>query len=272
MFLIGFIVKLYIIVLLLRTSMTRQELYFNPFGKIVASMTEPVYGALLKGKDKAQADKLTPVLILLIIVLYAFLFWVFSGYPFIQALFVTLDDILIFLMLFYIIAIILGSMVNTYGATVYTSFFHRMGLFWVKLARTLTGIPGNIIVLPAIILVFIAYILIDSGLWMVFNLIGQGSIDPVSSLMHVTQNGLLSIVGILRYLTWLIIIRALMSWVSPDPSNPVVQLIHSLTDPIMRPFSRLVPPIGMIDISPIILIFVIEFLRMFLSRVIGIIF
>lgn len=272
MFLIGFLVKLYIIVLLLRTSMTRQELYFNPFGKIVASMTEPIYGALLKGKNKAQADRLTPVLILLVVVVYAFLFWVFSGYPFIQALFVSVDDILIFLMLFYIVAIILGSMVNTYGATVYTSFFHRMGLFWVKLARTLTNIPGNIIVIPAIVLVFIAYVLLDSGLWMSFNLLGHSAFDPVSSILHVTQNGLLAIVGILRYLTWLIIIRALMSWVSPDPSNPVVQLIHSLTDPIMRPFSRLVPPIGMIDISPIILIFLIEFLRMFLVRVIGIVF
>lgn len=272
MFLIGFLVKLYIIVLLLRASMTRQELYFNPFGKLIASLTEPLYSILLKGNDKSKTDKMTPVLILILVIIYAFFIWVFTNYPMVYAIVVAVDDIFIFLMLFYIIAIILGSMVNTYGATFYTSFFHRMGLFWVRLARTITNIPGNTIVIPAIILVFIAFIILDSGLLILFNVIGQNVLDPVGTILHVTQNGLLSIVGILRYFTWLVIIRALMSWVSPDPSNPVVQLIHALTDPIMKPFSRIVPPIGMIDISPIILIFVVEFLRMFLIRLIGIIF
>lgn len=272
MFLIGFLVKIYVIVILLRTTMTRQELYFNPLGKMIASLTEPLYGALFKGKNKSQADKSAPLIILLLIAVYAFLYWVISGQPLVQSVLTAVNDMLVFLMLFYIVAIILGSMVNTYGATFYTSFFHRMGLFWVKLARTLTNIPGNAVVIPAIILVFAAYVLIGSGLWILFNIVGQNIFDPVSSILYTTQNGLMAVVGILHYLTWLIIIRALMSWVSPDPSNPVVQLIHALTDPIMKPFSRIIPPIGMIDISPIILIFAIEFFRMFLTRLIGIIF
>jgi len=252
--------------------MTRQELYFNPFGKLIASLTEPLYSTVLKGENKSKADKMTPVLIIILVVLYAFLFWVLSGYSMVQSVVVAADDILVFLMLFYIIAIILGSMVNTYGASFYTTFFHRMGLFWVRFARTITNIPGNTIVIPAIILVFIAFVILDSGLWILFNAIGQNVIDPVGTMLYVIKNGLLSIVGIMHYLTWLIIIRALMSWVSPDPSNSVVQLIHALTDPIMKPFSRIVPPIGMIDISPIILIFLIEFLRIFLTRLIGIAF
>lgn len=68
---------------------------------------------------------------------------------------------------------------------------------------------------------------------------------------------------ILSVLYWLILVRALISWVNPDPFNPVVQFLTRTTEPILQPIRRLLPPMG-IDISPVIAFLVIIFLKSFL--------
>jgi YggT family protein len=58
-----------------------------------------------------------------------------------------------------------------------------------------------------------------------------------------------------------------MSWIQPDPYNPVVRFLHSMTDPILIPLRRIIPPLGgMIDLSPMILFILIEFLKRALLR------
>lgn len=57
--------------------------------------------------------------------------------------------------------------------------------------------------------------------------------------------------------------RILLSWlpiagIRVDPYNPIVRLLHDITDPILEPFRRIIPPIGMIDISPIVAIIVLQ--------------
>ncbi|MDP8253980.1 MAG: YggT family protein [Candidatus Kaelpia aquatica] len=67
---------------------------------------------------------------------------------------------------------------------------------------------------------------------------------------------------------WLILIRALLSWVNPDPYNPIVQFLHKVTEPVLSLIRRMLPigaGIG-IDISPIIAFFIIIFLRSFLVK------
>jgi len=67
---------------------------------------------------------------------------------------------------------------------------------------------------------------------------------------------------ILSVYMWVIIIRALISWVNPDPYNPIVQILTKMTEPVLRPIRKLVPPykIG-VDLSPLIAALVIVFLR-----------
>ncbi len=67
---------------------------------------------------------------------------------------------------------------------------------------------------------------------------------------------------ILQAVQWLVIIAALVSWVSPDPRNPIVRFLWATTEPLFRPFRRLVPPsrTGGIDLSPIFVIVLIFFL------------
>ena len=58
-----------------------------------------------------------------------------------------------------------------------------------------------------------------------------------------------------------IIILAIASWVAPQNYNPAVSLIQQMVEPVMRPFRRLIPPMGGIDFSPMLLCFVIYILR-----------
>lgn len=65
---------------------------------------------------------------------------------------------------------------------------------------------------------------------------------------------------------WIIIIRALLSWVSPDPYNPIVRFIDGITEPVLRPVRRRLPAMGGFDISPVVVILAIVFLKSFLVR------
>jgi YggT family protein len=66
---------------------------------------------------------------------------------------------------------------------------------------------------------------------------------------------------------WIIIIRAVLSWVNPDPYNPIVRFIERVTEPVMAPVRRWIPIRGMgIDFSPIIVLLVIIFLQSFLVK------
>ena len=66
---------------------------------------------------------------------------------------------------------------------------------------------------------------------------------------------------------WIIIVSALISWVNPDPYNPIVRFLYSVTEPVLRPVRRLVGrSLGFMDVSPIIVIFAIIFIQSFLIR------
>lgn len=74
----------------------------------------------------------------------------------------------------------------------------------------------------------------------------------------------------LTILYLLILVRVLISWVSPDPLNPIVRFLYKTTEPILEPVRRLLPAalrFG-IDISPLIAFFAIMFLKSFLVKTI----
>ena len=60
--------------------------------------------------------------------------------------------------------------------------------------------------------------------------------------------------------TMLLVARALISWVSPDPYNPIVQFLYRVTEPALRPIRRRLPMTG-IDFSPLVVIFLIMFVQ-----------
>ena len=65
---------------------------------------------------------------------------------------------------------------------------------------------------------------------------------------------------------WILVARAVISWVSPDPYNPIVQFLIRSTEPVLRPVRRLLPLPGGIDFSPLVVILGVLFLQRFLVR------
>lgn len=85
--------------------------------------------------------------------------------------------------------------------------------------------------------------------------------------MFIFGDPIIAIATIIDYLLelykWIIIISALISWVNPDPYNPIVKFLYSVTDPVLRPIRRFIGyRLGPIDISPLVVIVAIMFIQL----------
>ncbi len=66
---------------------------------------------------------------------------------------------------------------------------------------------------------------------------------------------------------WIVIARAILSWVSPDPYNPIVRFIHNVTEPVLYQVRRRIPlTFGGMDFSPIIILLAVIFLQQFVVK------
>jgi YggT family protein len=87
--------------------------------------------------------------------------------------------------------------------------------------------------------------------------------------MYVFSNLLLAVARLLDLVLWayfwIIIARAVVSWVSPDPYNPIVRFLYRATEPVLRPIRSRLPTFQMgLDLSPLVVILAIYFLQQFL--------
>jgi len=90
--------------------------------------------------------------------------------------------------------------------------------------------------------------------------------------MNVLGNFLMAFVSVLDTLLtlyfWVVIISAVMSWVNPDPYNPIVRALRSLTEPVLYRVRKWLPfvYIGGIDLSPIVVLVGIQFIKIFVIQ------
>ena len=88
--------------------------------------------------------------------------------------------------------------------------------------------------------------------------------------MFVLDDLLLALAKLVDYVLsaylWIIVIRAVISWVNPDPWNPIVRFLYQITEPVLGPIRRRLPMTG-IDFSPLIAMLAIYFLQWFLVPV-----
>jgi YggT family protein len=86
--------------------------------------------------------------------------------------------------------------------------------------------------------------------------------------MFVLSNLISAIAGalglVLTLYMYIVIARALISWVNPDPRNPIVRFLYNATEPLLSRVRRAMPYVGGIDFSPLIVIIGIYFLQSFL--------
>lgn len=82
--------------------------------------------------------------------------------------------------------------------------------------------------------------------------------------------GIVAFINVAFYVyTWLIFIRIILSWVKHNPQQPIIKFIYEITEPVLSVFRRIIPPLGVIDLSPIVAFFALEILRQILVSVLS---
>ncbi len=73
---------------------------------------------------------------------------------------------------------------------------------------------------------------------------------------------MISIINItFQVLMMVIFIRVILSWFPHNPYNPLIKIIYQISNPILNPVRNIIPPIGGLDISPIVVIFIIQIIK-----------
>jgi len=87
--------------------------------------------------------------------------------------------------------------------------------------------------------------------------VGNTFIYAVATILH----------QIINLYIWVVIIAALISWVRPDPYNPIVQILYRLTEPVYAWVRRFIPTaISGIDLAPLVVIIALQFIDLFFVR------
>jgi YggT family protein len=268
MALIMTLAKFYIAVLLVRLILTQQELVYNPIGKVVATLTNPLANMFSRSgvqQLKSASDRLIPLFILAVALIAGLINGLF-GASLVLGVVEGVSDIVHFVAMFFIVCLLVGSLsVPTNGGV--PIFFLRIGSVWVKVVRKVVNIRSNKVVIPAIILVLLVSIIIDTliHLPLLAALDSTGTLfEPMMLLSFIWQVVLsfgFSFADLLGAFMLVLIVRALMSWVSPDPRNALVQLVYHITEPVVAPVRRILPPIGMLDLSVLVVMLGLVVLR-----------
>ena len=160
---------------------------------------------------------------------------------------------------FYILVVMLRFLLQWARA----DFYNPLVQFLVKLTNPpllplRRFIPGFMGLDMAAVVLMLALQIVE--LMLVLSMSGHGA-----SLISLVVLSVADLLGLLiNVFFWAVIIQAIMSWFNPDPRQPVVSLLYQLTYPILRPVRNLLPPISGLDLSPILVIIVLQLLKMLL--------
>ena len=147
-------------------------------------------------------------------------------------------------------------------------FYNPASKFIVKATHPIVGPMRRVI--PSIgnfdTATFVLALLVAALKFVVLIAMFGGNYDPLSIVI-------LSVVTVInetfRLMFWVLIIRAILSWVSQG-QNPIEYVMYQLTEPFLAPIRKIIPPIGGLDLSVLIAILLLQFIQIFLSSTFGI--
>lgn len=161
----------------------------------------------------------------------------------------------------YLMAIIL----RIWMQLVQADYYNPLAQFIAKI----TNPPLNLFrrIIPAtgkldLAAVVLAIVLNTLKLYLLIQLTGWGGQPGVAEVLIISVHNL--IIQTLQLMFWILIIRAILSWFSQGRS-PVEYIMMQLTEPMLAPIRRIIPPMGGLDLSVLILIILIQFVRVALS-------
>jgi len=163
--------------------------------------------------------------------------------------FVFLIDILLQL---YATALLIRVLLQWVGA----DFYNPVSQFIVKITNPPVKPMRKLI--PGVFGIDMATLVLSILVLAIKVMVVYQTFNPVAiSLLAIGQLLMLT----LSIFLYSIIIQAILSWVNPDPYNPAVSLLNSITSPVLKHFRNLLPPMGGMDLSPMLAIIVIMFVQ-----------
>jgi YggT family protein len=164
----------------------------------------------------------------------------------------------------YILAVMLRFLLQLTRA----DFYNPLSQFIVKittpvlrpLRRLIPGWGG--VDVAALVLMLVLQML---SVWLVFLLAGRG-VDPLA-LLIVSVAQLVDLT--FNVFIFAILIQAVLSWITPGTYNPVTSVLFSLTEPVLRPLRRVVPPISGFDLTPLVALLGLQVVRMLVMPLFG---
>ncbi|MGD2136698.1 MAG: YggT family protein [Gammaproteobacteria bacterium] len=164
----------------------------------------------------------------------------------------------------YILAVMLRFLLGAVRA----DFYNPVSQFLVRVTNPLL-IPMRKVIpslgkydSSALLLMFLLQLLA-----LVIIVLLRGGGVPIIALLLATLGELILL--LINVFFFAIIIQVILSWVHPGGYNPAIDLLYSLTSPILRPIQRLIPPVSGIDLSPLFAIIGLQVVRMLIMPLLG---
>lgn len=144
----------------------------------------------------------------------------------------------------------------------YSQAIIRLTDWLVQPIRKLVS-PRGKVDLPSLLACWLTAFIYLLATWVVLT----GQIPMVQSLLPALLAGLLTVVKwTLNLIVWLTLIQAVLSWV--NPMAPIMPVLHTLTAPLLDPIRRIMPNLGGLDLSPLVLLVLAQIAMMVVQRLV----
>ena len=246
MYFIKSIIDIIIILLLLRLLIRPNEAYFNQIFSLIYRITDPLLiPSRYLTRNNTKGLFLT---VLCLVLLRGLVFIAIRPMSFISGAGLSLLGLFQLLFQFYMV-IWFVSFISRYSSGTFLMNILQRAFIPLNILSDRLGIPARHFYLFVFLFLWILYSLLS---YFIHNLMSLMTIDLSFSIFYGLGEGLILFLGLFPgFFSVVIIIGVLLSWVSPDPYNPIVQAIYSITEPLLAPFRRFTPNLGGLDISPI---------------------
>jgi YggT family protein len=256
MSLFKFILDILIVLLLLRLLIRSSEAFFNPIYRIIYRVTNPV---LLPARYITPTPAVGIIFtVAVLVVLRGALYSSAAGWPVEIGIGRSVVELLQLLFQAYMVIWVVGTL-SARGSTVLIQMMARAFLP-VDAAIRWFGIPRRRIHIASF---FFLWILYGISVSITRSFLIVKAVPSASQFVEGFAEGLLLFVGLFPFpgfFSIVIFVAAILSWVSPDPANPVVQTIYGIAEPLLAPFRRFVPHLGGIDLSPLVALLAFQIL------------
>ncbi len=257
------VVHVLIILFLMKLLVDPREFFFNSALRPIDSVTDPILERLRRYFRPTRFGlDYTPIVgIFMLITIYILTHWILTPADLFLSILLSFQKLLLFLLRFFAFSVLVLFMVPVYSRNPVSGFLKKLIIPFEKPFRKVTEADDK---KPALTTALISGLLLGIALHVLLESFKTSA--PIDYLafwknwIMSTLTVLSACVSIYRFIIFLLIISVVLSWLSAEMRNPFVNLIFVLTEPILLPFRRFLPPAGGLDLTPWVASIVLGFL------------